>query len=81
MESLIYCPRSVVQFFLKSQSAFPCSQAKIPNVKDLEVSIMDFDLLTSDDIVGTTTIDLENRLLTNARATVLSFYRSILRQV
>ena len=49
-------------------------QAKIPNVKDLEVAIMDYDLLTSDDMVGMTTIDLENRILSRARATVRVLY-------
>ena len=39
-------------------------------MKDLEVAIMDYDLLTSDDMVGMTTIDLENRILSRARATV-----------
>ncbi|CAH7227352.1 Fer1l5 [Phodopus roborovskii] len=35
----------------------------IPLEKDLEVQLYDFDLITSDDEIGTTVIDLENRLL------------------
>ena len=34
------------------------------------MAIMDYDLLTSDDMVGMTTIDPENRILSRARATV-----------
>ncbi|KAM6185251.1 fer-1-like protein 5 [Rhynchocyon petersi] len=35
----------------------------IPLEKDLEIQLYDFDLLSSDDKIGTTVIDLENRLL------------------
>lgn len=41
----------------------------IPIAKDLIIRIKDWDLLTSDEIIGETTIDLENRLLTKYRAT------------
>ncbi|CAF4514045.1 unnamed protein product [Rotaria socialis] len=41
----------------------------IPTAKDLTIRVKDWDLLTSDDVIGQTTIDLENRLLSKYRAT------------
>lgn len=41
----------------------------IPTAKDLVIRIKDWDLLTSDDVIGQTTIDLENRFLSKYRAT------------
>ena len=43
--------------------------AKIPVEKDLTITVMDYDLISSDDIIGQTKIDLENRLLSKHRAT------------
>ena len=37
--------------------------------KDLIIRIKDWDLITTDEVIGETTIDLENRLLTKYRAT------------
>ncbi|BFY97443.1 hypothetical protein BsWGS_00482 [Bradybaena similaris] len=44
-------------------------KALIPIHKDLKIRVKDYDLLSSDDTVGETTIDLENRYLTKFRAT------------
>ncbi|CAF0722705.1 unnamed protein product [Brachionus calyciflorus] len=41
----------------------------LPIQKDICIRVKDYDLFTSDDIIGETWIDLENRLLTKYRAT------------
>ena len=43
--------------------------AILPIEKDLKILVYDYDLISRDDIVGETTIDLENRFLTRYRAT------------
>nr|XP_045583890.1 myoferlin-like isoform X6 [Procambarus clarkii] len=42
----------------------------LPLHKDLSVQVWDRDLITSDDLIGETIIDLENRFLTRHRSTV-----------
>ncbi|CAL8071098.1 unnamed protein product [Calicophoron daubneyi] len=44
-------------------------KCQLPNEKDLQVRIKDYDVLGTDDIIGETHIDLENRRLTKYRAT------------
>ena len=43
-------------------------KAMMPLDKDLYINIKDYDLLSTDDIIGETVIDLENRFLTKYRA-------------
>ena len=42
--------------------------ANLPIDRTLEVTVMDHDLLTANDLIGKTTIDLENRYLTKHMA-------------
>jgi len=42
--------------------------ATIPITKDLKISVMDYDLITRDDLIGETIVDLENRFLSRFRA-------------
>ncbi|XP_048584840.1 myoferlin isoform X2 [Nematostella vectensis] len=42
--------------------------ATIPIIKDLKISLMDYDLVSRDDLIGETVVDLENRFLTRYRA-------------
>lgn len=41
----------------------------IPIQKDLEIRVKDYDFMSSDDVIGETFIDLENRFLSRYRAT------------
>ncbi|EDO28301.1 predicted protein, partial [Nematostella vectensis] len=43
--------------------------ASIPIAKDLIITVMDWDLIGKNEVIGETTVDLENRLLTRFRAT------------
>jgi len=43
--------------------------ATIPIIKDLRICVMDYDVIGRDDLIGETTVDLENRFLSRFRAT------------
>jgi len=43
--------------------------ATIPIIKDLRISVMDYDVIGRDDLIGETVVDLENRFLSRFRAT------------
>ncbi|CAD5119914.1 DgyrCDS8495 [Dimorphilus gyrociliatus] len=45
-------------------------KANIPVEKDVIIKVKDFDLVSNDDVIGETTIDLENRLLSKYKTTV-----------
>ena len=60
-----YIPNDINPYF----GAFFELKAKIPVEKDLKIRVMDYDLLSGNDLIGETTIDLENRYLSNCRAT------------
>lgn len=55
-------------FFFSVHRVFEL-KALIPLNKDLLVRVKDYDVLSSDDVIGETVIDLENRYLSNFRAT------------
>ena len=42
--------------------------ATIPIIKDLRISVMDYDMIGRDDQIGETVVDLENRFLSRFRA-------------
>ena len=44
-------------------------RAKIPLVKNLKIQVMDYDYPDTDDLIGETEIDLEQRLLSKYHAT------------
>ncbi|KAL9983681.1 hypothetical protein ACROYT_G005897 [Oculina patagonica] len=43
-------------------------KASIPQVKDLKITVMDYDYLSRDDLIGETVVDLEQRLLSRFHA-------------
>lgn len=52
-------------FFRMFEMAF-----KLPLEKELRVEVMDKDLVLSDELIGATVVDLENRFLSRHRSTV-----------
>jgi len=59
-----YIPNDINPYF----GSFFEMKAKIPLVKDLKIRVMDYDFLSRNDLIGETTIDLENRYLSGCRA-------------
>ena len=47
---------------------FQC-KVSLPLQKDLCIRVFDYDLIGSDELIGETWVDLENRVLTKYRAT------------
>ncbi|XP_057307144.1 myoferlin-like [Hydractinia symbiolongicarpus] len=60
-----YIPNEINPYF----GAYFELKATIPLSKDLKIKVMDYDLLTRNDLIGETVIDLENRYLSKARPT------------
>nr|KAG5693813.1 hypothetical protein BaRGS_004421 [Batillaria attramentaria] len=60
-----YCPNTIDPVFGRTFEM----TAMLPIDKDLTIRVKDYDLVSSDDTIGETTIDLENRFLTKYRAT------------
>ena len=42
--------------------------ATLPIIKDLRITVMDYDVISRDDMIGETIVDLENRFLSRFRA-------------
>ena len=60
-----YIPNDVNPYF----GAYFELKAQIPVAKDLRIRVMDYDFGSKNDLIGETTVDLENRYLSNCRAT------------
>ena len=60
-----YIPNEINPYF----GAYYEMKARLPLEKDLKIRIMDYDFMSRNDLIGETTIDLENRYYTSTRAT------------
>lgn len=61
-----YIPNEINPMF----GAYFEMKARIPLEKDLKIRVMDYDLIGSNDLIGETIVDLENRFYSKARPTV-----------
>ena len=60
----------IVLFFKRVLSRMFEVTGTLPVHKDLKIQVWDYDTISSDDLIGETVIDLENRFLSRHRATV-----------
>ena len=75
MNKLMFCFKSTLLLFHNVQPKEPIYfrmyefDAVFPMDSILKIQVMDYDMFSADDLIGETTIDLENRFYSKHRAT------------